>query len=155
MDLRNISWPELNTLLKDITKDITHNIKLDRVVCIHTGGWEPTQLVNRQIGEIPVEFVRIQHYNDVMPPTLKYDPPRLITPLNKRIDNQRVLLIDDFANTGKTIQVGREHLYDQGATEVQSFVIASKANGIKETDYYAIATEKCVKFPWRTPQPII
>ena len=57
-------------------------------------------------------------------------------------------MIDDIADTGKSLQLAKTHLQQQGAIEIKTATLYQKNQSITTPDFYEKQTTKWVVFPW-------
>jgi hypoxanthine phosphoribosyltransferase len=74
------------------------------------------------------------------------------SPVN--VSGKKVLVVDEIADTGKSLQLIREHLKARGASEVRIATIYLKPWSIVKPDYYAKETNRWVVFPWEVKETV-
>ncbi len=125
----------LNEIIHKLNR-IKFNYTYDLVVGIARGGIVPSYLLS-SILNIPLEFLWINFRDDHHQPYR--DRPTLLKPFHFKPDNKKILLVDDRANSGQTIEFARSKIKD--AALVESLVINGKAD-------YNIFEEVCFALPW-------
>ena len=89
------------------------------------------------------------------------DEPMLLPPLMdvSAMDGKRVLVVDDVADSGKTLKMVMDLIDEHGLSldgsaavrvEARSAVIYKKPVSIIEPDYVWAYTDKWINFPWST-----
>jgi len=147
MELRKITWDELFSILRDISKKLRDR-KIDVVVGIGVSGLIPAIILRRLLGVNDFYVVIAKHYSDEKPPKVIAKYPVLVqTPDANVLRGKRILIVDDFVNTGETLRLVKEFLIENGALEVVSAVIVKRGDRAK-VDVYGIHTDHCVAFPW-------
>lgn len=69
--------------------------------------------------------------------------------------DQRVLVVDDVADSGKTLALVNDFCERQGrVAEVRNTVIYQKPHTITTPDYYWRITDKWIDFPWSADPPV-
>ncbi|MCD2146748.1 phosphoribosyltransferase [Gordonia paraffinivorans] len=72
------------------------------------------------------------------------------------LTGQRVLVVDDVADTGKTLKLVIEYCEQQGrVAEVRSAVLYKKPHTITVPDYNWRTTDKWIDFPWSAQGPVV
>lgn len=72
------------------------------------------------------------------------------------LTGQRVLIVDDVADTGKTLKLVEEFCEHQGrVAEVRSAVLYKKPHTITIPDYCWRTTDRWINFPWSVQGPIV
>ena len=80
--------------------------------------------------------------------------PVLIQAVCAVVEGKKALLVDDIADTGKSLQLARGHLRQQGETKVRIATLYHKPFDITRPDYYEKETRCWVVFPWETMETI-
>lgn len=70
------------------------------------------------------------------------------------LDESRVLIADDVADTGHTLAMVREHCLDK-VGEVRSAVLYQKSHSIVDCEYVWKYTDLWINFPWSTEPPVV
>lgn len=123
----------------------------DVVVAVCRGGLIPARILvdlleARQLASIQVEFY-IGLGETKEEPTLKQ---ALALP----VGGKRVLLVDDIADTGKSLQYAVNYLKEQGAVEIKTATVYYKAQSIIKPDFYEKETDCWVVFPWEAKETL-
>jgi hypoxanthine phosphoribosyltransferase len=123
----------------------------DVVVGVCRGGLIPARILvdlleARQLATIQVEFyIGLGETKE---------QPSLKQALALPVVGKRVLLVDDIADSGKTLQYATGYLRDQGATEIKTLTIYYKACSIVKPDFYEKETDCWVVFPWEAKETL-
>jgi uncharacterized protein len=82
--------------------------------------------------------------------------PVMLPPVPSAVDfsAKKVLIADDVADTGKTIQLVHDFIRDQVDT-VRSAVIYEKPASVIKCDYVWRRTDRWINFPWSTHPPVV
>ena len=111
---------------------------LDIVVGIATGGSVLATLLAYHL-DLPLELIRINYRNEVNQP--RYDYPLIISNLvTTSLKKKNILLVDDVAVSGKTLQVAKQNIV---AKQIYTLVIKGKADYVL---FPHVAT--CIDLPW-------
>ena len=101
----------------------------------------------KMLGSLNVEF-----YTDVeqtleapvvLPPTLD----------QASLEGKSILLVDDVADSGRTLRLAVDLLADRAA-EVRSAVLYTKPTTIIQPDYTWSTTDRWITFPWSAEPPV-
>lgn len=144
------TWNQIYDLLLTQSEKI-HNYKPDLIVGIARGGLIPARILTDlletpQFGTIEVEF-----YLDI---NQTRPEPELKQPLSASIRHKKILLVDDIADTGKTLQLAKSHLKDKGPMEIKIATLYLKPQSITKPDFYEKQTNNWIIFPWDTKETI-
>lgn len=70
------------------------------------------------------------------------------------LDDAKVLIADDVADTGHTLALVLDHAREKVA-EVRSAVLYQKPQSVVDCDYIWRHTERWINFPWSTEPPVV
>jgi len=70
------------------------------------------------------------------------------------LDQARVLVADDVADTGHTLALVRDFCADQVA-EVRCAVLYQKPQSVVDCEYVWKHTDRWINFPWSTEPPVL
>ena len=146
------TWNKIyDMLLSQAEKIRQSGFKPDVVVGITRGGWVPARVLSDFL-EIPnLATVRVEFYLGVAE---TQNEPVLTQGVSAAVTGKKVLIVDDVADTGKSLQLAREHVLQQGATEVRIATVYRKPWSVIKPDYYEIETSCWVVFPWEIKETI-
>jgi hypoxanthine phosphoribosyltransferase len=140
------SWDEMNQLAFLIAKDILKTDKqIDRIVTLAKGGWPMTRsLVDfLQIGKVASIGVKFyQGIND------RLDEPKIYQDLPVSVEGETVLLFDDVADTGQSLEFVKNHLQKLGVKKVITATLFYKPHSKIKPDYYGAKTTAWIVFPY-------
>jgi len=114
-------------------------------VGIARGGLIPAVRMSHIMDNILMRVMDVKFYTDIKEHT---EMPRITVPLTEPVEGKNVLIVDDVADTGKTLKVVREDIVKKGAKDVRIAVIAKKPQSIVDPDYYIFQTDRWIIFPW-------
>jgi hypoxanthine phosphoribosyltransferase len=139
------SWDQIGKLCFDLSKKIDRSgQKFDRIIAIAKGGWTWTRTLADYLQIDRLDSMQIKLYRGI---GKKFMKPDIFVSLNGSIEGQTVLLFDDVADTGETMQVARQTILDMGAKEVKTATLFFKPRSIVIPDFYEHETEAWIVFP--------
>jgi hypoxanthine phosphoribosyltransferase len=146
------TWNQIyNMLLSQAKKIRQSGFKPDIVIGIAKGGWIPARVLSDLL-EIPnLAAVRVEFYLGVAETKKE---PVLTQNVSAVVTGKKVLIVDDVADTGKSLKLAREHILQQGAVEIRTATVYRKPWSIIKPDYYETETSLWVVFPWETKETI-
>jgi hypoxanthine phosphoribosyltransferase len=146
------TWNKIYTMLLSEAEKIRQSgFKPDVIVSITRGGWVPARVLSDLL-EIPnLATVRVEFYLGVAETR---NEPVLTQGVSAAVTRKRALIVDDVADTGKSLQLARKHVLQQGATEVKIATVYRKPWNVIKPDYYEAETSCWVVFPWEIKEPI-
>jgi hypoxanthine phosphoribosyltransferase len=86
----------------------------------------------------------------------RLDIPVILPPYVDWVDlsDQRILIVDDVADTGHTLALVRETALAQVA-EVREAVLYQKPQSMVDCQYVWCHTDRWINFPWSTEPPVV
>jgi len=146
------TWNRIYTMLLSQAEKIRQSsFKPDVIVGVTRGGWVPARVLSDLLGVPDFATARVEFYLGV---TETRNEPVLIQGVSAAVTGKKVLIVDDVADTGKSLQLAREHVLQQGATEVKIATVYRKPWSVIKPDYYETETSCWVVFPWETKETI-
>jgi len=138
---RELSWAQFETLVQGMAQEIRRHFQPDAVVGVAHGGLFVGSAVARALGcqFFPVRISRRSRD--------KQDSSKVYEEMPVQLKNQRVLIVDDVASSGDTLELAQALAKKVGAREVVTACLVSKENGY-EPGWTAIRTDDLVVFPW-------
>jgi hypoxanthine phosphoribosyltransferase len=80
--------------------------------------------------------------------------PILTQPVSVEVKGKRVLVVDEVADTGKSLKLIKQHITEKGASEVKIATVYYKPWSTVKPDYYERETNRWVVFPWEIKETI-
>ncbi len=139
------SWEEMGNLTFLLSKMIMRSgKKYDRVVALAKGGWTWARTLVDYLRIDNIASIHIKFYSGVRKTNVK---PVILQSLSTSINNEKILLLDDVADSGKTLQLAQEYLLKCGAKNVDTATLFYKPHSVYKPEYYAYTTSAWVIFP--------
>ena len=144
-NVREMSWMEFDRLVQSLATKIKKSFKPEAVVGVAHGG---VFVGGALASAMSVEFfpVRISRRSrDAASSQEK--KPKLQGEMPKELKGLRVLVVDDIASSGDTMELAQSLLQRVGAKAVASCCLVCKEEGY-QPDFQALTTDGLVVFPW-------
>ncbi|MCX8154109.1 MAG: phosphoribosyltransferase, partial [Candidatus Bathyarchaeota archaeon] len=138
-------------LLRQAAKIRRSGFKPEVIVGISKGGWIPARVLSDLLAIQVLATVQVEFYLDIAKPSTE---PILKHEVTAKVTGRKVLLVDDIADTGKTLRLARAHILHQGAIEVRIATLYKKPGSTITPDYYEAETNVWVIFPWEIKETI-
>jgi hypoxanthine phosphoribosyltransferase len=146
------SWEQIYEELLHLANRIReNNFKADVIVSVSRGGWPPARIMSDLLENPELANVRAEFYLGVA--KTKGDPV-ITQPVSTSVKGKKVLIVDEVADTGKSLRLVKSHLEEQGATEVKTMTIYYKPWSIVVPDWYAKETSRWLVFPWERKETV-
>ncbi|HJT66888.1 MAG TPA: phosphoribosyltransferase family protein [Pyrinomonadaceae bacterium] len=144
-----LSWEDLGKGLQKIRDQIlSDGFRPVTVIGISRGGLVPATYFSHALHVDDFEVLGIARNasDDIF--CLKREPELLWTSANRDYTGSSVLLVDDVAGEGKTLDFAVKFLKGKGATKVLTAVIARIQKCEFMPDYCAVEVDDWIVFPW-------
>ena len=151
MEYVPMSWEAAaDCLNKQITQQIQNSsFKPDIIIAISRGGLVPARLLSDSLN-VPILYtIRISFYSSV---GVRREKPEVTQPLGVDIKGKRVLIVDDIADSGKSLVLAKEYVDSLGAVETKTATIHYKQSSVSKPDFFSETTNAWVIYPWETEE---
>jgi len=146
------TWDRIYEFLLSLAEKIREDkFKPDVIVGVSRGGWPPARVMSDLLENPEIANVKAEFYLGV---AQTKGEPLITQPVSVSVRDKEVLLMDDVADTGKSLRLVRAHLKEKGATEVKIATIYYKPWSVVIPDYYAKETRSWIIFPWERKETI-
>jgi len=147
--VRELTWAQFDRLVTAMARQIKRSFRPDAVVGVAHGG---VFVGGAVAGALQAEFfpVRISRRSR---DRVERRRPRLYGQIPKELKGRRVLLVDDVAASGDTLELARALLERVGAKATRTATLVAR-EGAYVPDWTALTTQELVVFPWDY-QPVV
>jgi hypoxanthine phosphoribosyltransferase len=145
--VREIAWSALDEMVRGIAEK-AGRFRPEVVIGVVKGG----VFVGAAVAEAltcPFYAVRITRRSRDHGPLPR---PKIFGKVPRQVKGKRVLIVDDVAASGETLDLARRLTRTAGASEVRTASISVRRKGFRP-DWFAIATEELLVFPWDLEDP--
>lgn len=146
------SWDEIYDLMVDLGRKIKESkFKPDVIVGVSRGGWPPARIMSDLLSNPNLANMKVEFYKDI---GVRSKRPRITQPVTSDVQNKKVLVVDDVADSGQSLRAVRNHLRRKGTDEIRVCTIYYKPHSIYIPDYFAKRTSSWIIFPWERVETI-
>jgi hypoxanthine phosphoribosyltransferase len=146
------TWNQIYEMLLNIVGKIRKDrFKPDIIVGVCRGGWPPARVLSDLMSNANLANVRAEFYLGVAETK---DEPVLTQPVSVKVAGKKVLIVDEVADTGKSLKLVKEHIIQEKATEVKIATVYYKPWSIVKPEYYEKETSRWIVFPWETKETL-
>ncbi|PUA32347.1 MAG: hypothetical protein B7O98_06725 [Zestosphaera tikiterensis] len=140
------SWKEIHLDVVKLAQAITANgYTPESVVGILRGGYLIARMLTDMLNIEDIGVVEVKFYKGIGE---RAERPIITQPLTTDVKGKNVLIVDDVADSGRTLEVVSEQVRLRGARSVKSAVLYYKPKSIIKPDFIIHVTEDWVIFPW-------
>jgi hypoxanthine phosphoribosyltransferase len=142
-EVRELSWADFDRLVRALARSISKTFKPDAVVGVaHGGVFVGGALASALSCEFfPVRISRRSRDNHIL------RSPRLYGQMPEELSGKRILIVDDVASSGDTLQLARKLAVGVGAKEALTATLVTRAGGF-QPGWTALSSAQLVVFPW-------
>ena len=147
LERETLTWEQFGEASRNLAREIlTDGFVPDVVVAIARGGLLPAGAIAYGLGVKNCGALNVEFYTGV---GTVLDAPEVLRPAldTEYLADRKVLLVDDVADSGKTLALAVKLLEEQGA-DMRSVVIYTKPTTIIQPDYSWKETALWIDFPW-------
>ena len=146
------TWSQIYGMLMCQSEKIQADCyKPDVIVGVSRGGLVPSRILSDLLETPDIATITVEYYCGI---GQKNKEPVLKQGLHTGLPDNKVLLVDDVSDCGKSLQLAKLHLYKQGAKEIKIATIYCKPGTITTPDYYEKQTSHWIVFPWEAKETI-
>jgi hypoxanthine phosphoribosyltransferase len=148
-----LDWDAFGRASRDLARAIADSgFRPDLILAIARGGLFVAGALGYALSVKNLYVMNVEFYTGVGS-TLPM--PVMLPPVPSAVDfsDKKVLIADDVADTGKTLELVRDFVSGHVA-EVRSAVVYEKSQSLIKCDYVWRRTDAWVNFPWSSLPPV-
>jgi len=147
-----MTWEDLGTAVEDLATLIdADGFRPDAVLALARGGLPLAGALAYALGVKNMATLNVEFYTGV---DERLDEPLLLPPVPDLtlLRTERLLVVDDVADTGRTLALARDFCAQHGP-EVRTAVLYEKPQSVVRCDFVWRRTDRWINFPWSTRSP--
>ena len=139
------TWNQLGHLCFKLGKQINHQGKTyDRIVVIAKGGLTWSRVLADYLQIPDIETIRVKLYRGI---GKTFKKPQILQELKADISGEKILLFDDVADSGQTMEFVEKLLLKKGAESVDTSALFYKPSSKLTPDFFDHQTDAWIVFP--------
>jgi hypothetical protein len=149
-----LTWEAFGDASQELARVIADDgFRPDLILAIARGGMFVAGALGYALSVKNLHLMNVEFYNGV---GSTLDMPVMLPPVPSVVhfSEKKVLIADDVADTGRTLELVRGFVADQVA-EVRSAVVFEKPASLVKCDYVWKRTGRWINFPWSTLPPVV
>ncbi|WP_193103201.1 phosphoribosyltransferase [Brachybacterium sp. FME24] len=149
-----LTWELFGTASRELAQVIADSeFSPEIVIAVARGGLLPAGSLSYALGLKLADAINVEFYTDVHE-TLP--DPVLLAPMldTESIQGKRLLVVDDVADSGRTLALVLDLLREMGA-DARSAVLYGKSGSVVAPDYVWRRTDDWIVFPWSSEPPVV
>ena len=146
INFKILTWQDVIKSVRELcNKIVASGFSPDVLIPILRGGAAVALMISDYLGVKNMLAVRAILYRGINKPGKHL---RLLQRISVGLSGKKVLIIDDVADTGRTLKAVVEHIKQCGAKEVRVATLHLKPRSIFTPDFYIEVTNDWIVYPW-------
>lgn len=147
------SWDEMQDLAFRVAQQIVADgKKFDRIITLAKGGWPMTRSLVDFLQVEEVASIGVKFYGGI---NERLKEPQIYQDLPISVEGEKVLLYDDVADTGESLEFVIDYLQSRGVADITTATLFYKPHSRLLPDYYGAETTDWIVFPHDVVESII
>ena len=150
----NLTWQTFGDASRELAKAIADDgFEPDLILSIARGGLFLAGSLGYALAVKNLHVMNVEFYDGV---GTTLDMPVMLPPVPSAVDfsEKKVLIADDVADSGRTIELVQSFIADHVET-VRTAVIYEKPQSVINCDYVWKHTDRWINFPWSSQDPVV
>lgn len=147
-----MTWDDLGAAVDELAAQIhADGFSPDAVLALARGGLPLAGALAYALGVKNMATLNVEFYTGI---DERLDEPLLLPPVPDLalLRAERLLVVDDVADTGRTLALASEFCAQHGP-EVRTAVLYEKPHSVVQCDFVWRRTDRWINFPWSAPSP--
>jgi len=145
------SLNDIDKMLSKLAKMIKRSgFKPDILIGVSRGGLIPLAILSDKLG-VESEIVGVKYYCGVKETKEK---PEITQPILSNLSGKKVLVIDDVADIGHSLQLVKKYVQERGVKEVRLCTLHYKPWSVVKPEYFVEETEAWIIYPWEVKETL-
>ncbi|MEM3383465.1 MAG: phosphoribosyltransferase [Nitrososphaerales archaeon] len=145
------SFDDIDKMLSKLALMIRESrFEPDILIGVSRGGLIPVAILSDKLG-VKSEIVGVKYYQGVKETKEK---PEIYQPILSDLSKKKVLIVDDVADLGHSLNLVKNYVQEKGAKEVRVCTLHYKPWSIVKPDYFVEETEAWIIYPWEVNETL-
>src|SRR5512133_2613892 len=153
MEREWMTWEDVGIAVEELAAQIEAvDFRPDAVLALARGGLPAAGALAYALGVKNMATLNVEFYTGI---NERLAEPLLLPPVPDLalLRAERLLVVDDVADTGRTLALASKFCAEQVA-EVRTAVLYEKPQSLVRCDFVWRRTDRWINFPWSTPAPV-
>ncbi len=144
-----VSWQRFHAQCFELAKKVKDSgFRPSKIVAIARGGLIPAVLISHALKNKELYVIRCDYYESDAHGEQKLPRPVIHQKLPFSLEGEKVLLVDEVADSGASLEESLNHLKSLNPKEVKVAAVFVKPKCTVKPDFFSRETDKWVVFPW-------
>jgi uncharacterized protein len=146
------TWNQIYSMLLKQAKHIASTgFKPEVIVGVSRGGWLPARVLSDLLENSNLTSVKTEGYLGMGEAV---EATKLTQGLAVTVVGKRVLVVDEVADSGRSLKLVENHVLERTAAEVKTATLYYKPYSTFKPDFYEKTTNRWVVFPWELKETV-
>jgi hypoxanthine phosphoribosyltransferase len=149
-----MTWNDVGAAVEELAAQIeAAAFSPDAVLALARGGLPAAGALAYALGVKNMATLNVEFYTGV---DERLEEPVMLPPVPdlSLLRTERLLVVDDVADTGRTLALARDFCAEHGP-EVRTAVLYEKPQSVVRCDFVWRRTQRWINFPWSSPTPAV
>jgi hypoxanthine phosphoribosyltransferase len=137
-------WDKIARMCEALAKKV-RAYRPDVLVGISRGGLVPVRLLSDILGNRNVAIMKIEFYKGIGKTSKS---PKITQPLTAPLKGKKVLIVDDVADSGRSLMVAAAYVRKLGAKQCKIATLHFKPASAFRPDFFLERTSAWIIYPW-------
>ena len=142
MEFTKLSWQELERDCLQLAKKINRT-EIDEIISISRGGMVVARMLSDFL-HLPISHIAIESYTDLQ----QQKEPIISQVSSREFKGEKILLVDELADSGKTFLRGVSYLKELPITQVYTAAPYYKSHSVHIPDFTVKKMDSWIIFPY-------
>lgn len=141
------TWDEMSQITFLLAQKIKKaGVKADRIITLAKGGWPMTRSLVDFTGVNEVASVGVKFYKKEIGE--RFEKPVVYQDLPISVKGESVILFDDVADTGKSLEFTKQYLLEAGVKDITIVTLFYKKHSVIKPEFHGPETDAWIVFPY-------
>lgn len=148
-----LTWDQFQVASRRLASDVWNSgFNPEIIVCVARGGLIPAGAIAYALDQKSLLVLNVEFYTGVGT-TLR--DPRMVDPVpeNHGMSGKRVLIVDDVADSGRTLQFVKD-ICREYTDQIRVAALYQKPSSVVDCEYVWRRTSRWISFPWSSLPPV-
>ncbi len=147
-----LTWRDIIDLSMELCIKIRESRYIpETIVAVLRGGYIVAKLVSDYLSVDDIATVEIKFYRGIGE---RGEKPIVASPITHDLRGKNILVVDDVADSGRTLQVAMDVVKLHGAKHIKTATLYVKPWSITMPDYHVGETSSWIVFPWEVGEVV-
>jgi len=144
MDILRLDWNTVIAYCEELAAR-AKECRPDIIVGLSRGGLVPARILSDIMAVNELGILGLSLYKGI---GKSAHSPRITQELTMDLKGKSVLIVDDVADSGRSLEAAKDYVIRKGAKSVKMATIHFKPTSAFKPDYYVMSTTAWIAYPW-------